>query len=272
MYRQMLEPVTTLDAPLEKLEARRDQPALPEIVRDVVLLPTEDGILLDGLPRAEIIQGAVAQTVLPELIALMDGTRTLEQLTAAFPALPPEYVHTAVSLMSDWGLIRDEADPVGTNLETVAFLRRHVAGSGFRYSACESHARLQNAEVIVVAANDADDHSRSLQLLLESTGVGSVRRVERDGFDVHNIAKRALVVALSADGEDFGWYDQLDELKWELGISWLRSVVDDKDETVDVGSGLARATPVTAAFEMSTLSRPDPAPHPRCRTLRQDLG
>jgi hypothetical protein len=61
----------------ERVSVRR-----PRILSDIVLAPLEDGVVIDGLARQEMIRGPVAQIILPDLIKLLDGTRTVEDLAS----------------------------------------------------------------------------------------------------------------------------------------------------------------------------------------------
>ena len=210
-----------------------------QVLRDIIFLPLEDRIVIDGMAQTETVRGVLAQTVLPDLLRLLDGTRTLEQLVNAFPSIPSDYVCSAVSMLNAWGMLQnvaDRTDPPGSNPETMAFLRRRIGSAGTsRYSACEAYQRLQDAEVFLVGTNESSVQSEGLRVLLQESGVGSISVAGRDSFDHEDVPAHALVVSLSKGRDDLEWYARLDDLKSKCGFVWLRATLDGEKGIADSG-------------------------------------
>jgi SagB-type dehydrogenase family enzyme len=210
----------------ERVSVRR-----PRILTDIVLAPLEDGVVIDGLAHQEMIRGPVAQTILPDLIKLLDGTRTVEDLVTNFPGVPEEYLHTALSLLTDWGILqwdRERANQDEVNLETLAFLRRCIASAGLRSSALEAYARIRNANLILGAASDSCDLAGRLMSLLMRIGFQSVTAAHQ----VQRWPEGTLFIALSP--HDFARCEGLKSRSGEK-FSWLRTVIDEQAGYADVG-------------------------------------
>ncbi|MGH9914877.1 MAG: hypothetical protein ACRD63_06265, partial [Pyrinomonadaceae bacterium] len=55
-------------------------PLQPRFLRELVIVPLEDILVVDGGDQLQILQGKATQSLLPNLIDLMDGSRTGNQL------------------------------------------------------------------------------------------------------------------------------------------------------------------------------------------------
>jgi SagB-type dehydrogenase family enzyme len=212
---------------------------LPErlrILRDVTIVALEKGILIDGLGRPEIIQGPLAQTILPELLSLLDGRHTFAELENAFPAIPSEYLRTAVLTLNEWGLI-EPADNAPAfhpaNSETMSFFRRQISTAGLESNAYAACSVLHEAKVLLVSPGQAERQAESLARQLRETGVGRVDLLLRDRFDA-GASRDFLVVALGAE-EDRDWYEHLDEEGRNRPFSWLYAAVNRNRNAADIG-------------------------------------
>src|SRR5215467_791873 len=109
-------------------------PLRPRVLTEVVFHPVEDGVLLDGVGRLQMFYGPLAQTVLPELLAATDGTRTVEELVHAFPDIEPKDIHQSLELLGESGLLQagseEDFRPPEQARNLVAFLQRLLAQSG----------------------------------------------------------------------------------------------------------------------------------------------
>ncbi|HEX3683714.1 MAG TPA: SagB family peptide dehydrogenase [Bryobacteraceae bacterium] len=207
----------------------------PRILDEIVFVPIEDGVLIEGLGRPEIIRGPVAQTILPDLLKLMDGKHTTEEIAALFPADLLKHVQTATSLLTGWGLVESDLGGVehDCNPETLAFLKRSIASAALDASASAAYTRLRKAEVIVIAA-DAEGAAigNCLTDLLEQSGVGSVRLARDDGYaDVEH----ALVIDLGSGEQEPQRYAKRDKYKIGPMFGWLRALINEGQGYVDVG-------------------------------------
>lgn len=193
----------------------------PRISSDLVLVPLEDGLLVDGFGAHEVVRGPVSQTVLPALVELMDGTRTLEQLIVSFPGVPAEYVRAAVEQLRWWNIIRkatEETERGAIDDETLSFMRRCIANAGLNRSATDAYGKLRQASVVIDAASHID--RALLRLLLEQHGVGSVALVEDDENSGVPAAETLVIAVRDSWGYEVPARYQ--------NCRWLHTVLDER--------------------------------------------
>jgi SagB-type dehydrogenase family enzyme len=210
----------------------------PRILREIVAVPIEDGVLIDGLGRQPVIRGPFAQTVLPDLLRLMDGSRTVHEIAGELLSIPFAHVRNAISLLKGWGLIehmRDRQIDLRANGETAAFLKRHIATAGLADSARDACTSLANSTVIIIGEKDRNGHVNLLQQLLETSGIGSVRSCSKDRFLTSDSPPNALVISQETEGENEEWHKALDYRRRESSYSWLRVSFSTRMKYVDIG-------------------------------------
>src|SRR5450631_3133327 len=84
-------------------------PTYPRFPNELVTIPIEDGLLIDGTDELQVLRGRAAQILLPRLLPLLDGTRTIQQLAEALPNIPARAIYNAVSLLYTRGVLEDNA-------------------------------------------------------------------------------------------------------------------------------------------------------------------
>ena len=154
----------------------------PRLVRELVLLPFREELIVDGTSYLQILRGKSTRNVLPAVMALLDGTRTLLELESAVPGVPAEHVQTTVSLLFNCGLIENgvaEPDPTA-NQQTLDFFRRHVGVTGTNSSGEQAYKRLQTSEVVILGGGRQE---QALKSVLETTGVGRVLLLDRESLN-----------------------------------------------------------------------------------------
>ncbi len=145
-------------------------PRRPRFPRELLLLPTADGLCVEGAAERQLLRGKAAMAFLPELIALLDGTRSLDDLAAAFPGRPAEHVHHAVTLLYSRGLL--EEGPLDSSGGDVAsFLGRFVDHTRHHHNRGDAAALLAAASATIVAPAEI---ASMLRADLLSAGVGTV--------------------------------------------------------------------------------------------------
>lgn len=210
----------------------------PRICGEFVFIETDEGVLVEGLGPVEVIRGPLAQTILPHLITLMDGTRNIAELCAAFPAIPKTHIEKAISLLAEWRLIdnvRDLEPLPGTNLETFASIKRSIIGSKLSYGADEGYVRLQHANVLINTSHEGKALANYVRILLQKSGVGSVQLINRNTLRPKDILKGSLVVAMTLHREEHEWFRELEREQFQQGFSWMRVTLDEHDGIGDVG-------------------------------------
>ena len=116
-------------------------PRRPRFISELVAVPFEDGVLYVGGEQGQVIRGRSARGTLQRVVPVLDGTRTLDELAAAFPG---DRLRDVVSLLHSRGLLEDGV-PVprdGTLSEVGRFVGRFVDVSRANDNRDEALARL----------------------------------------------------------------------------------------------------------------------------------
>jgi SagB-type dehydrogenase family enzyme len=219
-----------------------DLPLRPSFLPGLVLVPVESGLVVDGTYQRQLFKGEVAQALLPHLIRLMDGTRTLQELQGAFPPATRKHVRDAVLLLFRCGLVQDgevdhSIDPIHKT-QTFAFFERYVGVTRVNQSGREAQRRLDSSEVVIFDSCGAADHGETLKSLLQETGVRSVLLAHRESLNDLSPGRefeRSLILSLSFREEDCEWHAKLDDWCSKHDMQWLRAVIDLSQNQVDLG-------------------------------------
>lgn len=218
------------------------RPVRPRFLRELVTVPFNEEVIIEGTERIQAIGNAIPSTTLTDLIGLLNGERTVDELKSALPEVPEEDVLEVLSSLHWFGLIEDcgtSSESSHSNPETLAFLRRYVAVTGANRSGVEAYERLRNSEVLIFGcADDLADTGR-LGDLLAKTGVGSVvplRRSLPSAWRARSVsAMQSVAISLSLNGEDSDWHEQLDDWCLKHRLPWLRVVLSKKHNYADLG-------------------------------------
>ena len=127
-------------------------PERPRLIPELNVIPFEhDGLLFVGTGATELVRGAAARVVMPTLMTLLDGTRSVSQLAAACAELPPGMVHRAVALLHSRGLLEDGVPRPGLPAlqEVDAFCGRFIDATRVNQNRAHARDRLSHARVVV---------------------------------------------------------------------------------------------------------------------------
>ncbi len=239
-------------------------PLRPRFLRELVVAKTEEGFLVDGASQLHVLWGESAKSILPSLIPLMDGTRTIMEIAGALPHLSAQQVREPLSSLSQWGLVEEGTEnnaEIDQNPETLAFLRRYAVGC----SGDEAFAGLMTCEVVLLSSEQDREALRYLQSLLARTGLPNIKCL--DWKSLHSLeygsTTRVLPVALSLSGENHEELEKLDDLCFAADLPWLRIVVDQGKDFADIGPVFDRKQSPCYRCFTQTHSRPD------CRVSKQ---
>ena len=184
-----------------------DVPERPLLAPWYRLVGDGDRLLLEHGQVVVVLEGGAVSTLLPHLLPLLDGTRTVDDLAARLgPPVRPA-VELALSILADHGLLTAGPDAPADERETA-----HAFAAVFDVIPRAAAERLREAHVGVVGGSaTADDVAR----LLHASGVRKLRRWPwRRSGDAD-----LCVVAPAPDEVDRlqGWND----IALEHGIRWL---------------------------------------------------
>lgn len=204
------------------------------LLSDIVFIPLEEGVAVDGLGSLEVIRGVLAQTLLPELIERLDGTRTLGELIGELTEIPEEYVRTIVSLLMDWRLLR-AADNAESSTEfdrtSLAFIRRHRVKAGFDPHCRETCSRFGNISVCLATSVGMVRYAEILREQLERMGLANVQIVQSGQILDSDLSTQAIIVVLDLVAADA----QLRFEAAEAKRSWLLVTLDKNAKYGDIG-------------------------------------
>jgi len=215
----------------------RDLPNQPRTLRELVLVPTDEGLIIDGGSRLRILCGRDVTEVLPTLFPLMSGDKTIRQLSA-LSGIDVSTLSSIIALLAQNGLVEEgENESSEGSSETLQFLRRFRTATGINASGQEAYTKLQSAGVILVAPEDFLSQGYALSAVLKDVELGCVH--------VCNVASLAglcpdelpnmpsLVTWLSYKHEDEGSCRQIDSWCSKWSLPWLRAC--EADDYLDLG-------------------------------------
>jgi len=139
-----------------------------------------DRLLLEHGQAVVVLEGAAVGTLLPALLPLLDGTRTVEDLVARLgPAVRPAVEHALATLEAN-GLLVEGPDAAGAGREAAAAL-----AAAFGLPPAVAAARLRAGTVGIVGGGvEGVEAAR----LLHACGVGEVRRLSWRAVGVVDLA------------------------------------------------------------------------------------
>jgi hypothetical protein len=231
---------------------------MPMLCRGLAIVPAEHGLLIEGGPRRQWVPGASAATLLPKVLALLDGQHDTETICGEL-GLTARQLDQVLGVLGEYGLLED-ADAVGGDTapgpaapaHVAAYLSRNLSATGGHQSTGAALAALGESAVALVGDCPA------LELIeadLRETGIGVVTRVVDGTLDAADLAAlaggRSLVVACD-DGKPSGVLERTVAACAGTGLTVLR---------IAAGPGHADVGP---AF------RPGDTACPRC--LRRGLA
>ena len=172
----------------------------PRLKSTIEVVARGDHLVLvrGGRPGGDVALGG-DPTVLSELLALLDGTRTEPEVLAALrrgpaPGLPAEHLRDAIAALTADGLVEDASDD-----------HRHLDGEGLerydrqlRYfgdlarpgvSRAQAQARLEDATVAVLGLGGLGGMAATM---LTVCGIGTVVGVDHDDVELSNLARQVL--------------------------------------------------------------------------------
>jgi len=242
---------TTAQQPKRMIPFRRTQggvarglPIKPRFLREIVVAPCNNGIVADGTGRFVVLQGNATKVLIPDLIRLMDGTRTIDELYSALDTVPEQDVRAAISALTHSGLVADSGETVEevaeANRDSLSFLERFISVANHTRNGVEAYSRLQSSNIALISAGRSTERTERLANLLTSTGAGSVTCFAPEGWrqlqsNIEKLPTNSLVVVLSFTPEDRQLGRLIDECCEQLHLSWLRVGLDESGTSFDIG-------------------------------------
>ena len=175
-------------------------PRRPRYIPELLQIPFgQNALLFEGARDLQVVAGRSSRTFLPQLLAVLDGTRTIDELRARFPQLPSNAVRDALVLLYTRGLLEDgdaeRLTPVSSAL--ASFAGRYCDATRANASRGQVLERLAATRIAVVD---------------NAVGRATMRGLQGHGFarldllaspaDLHAGAHDLLVAGFAADDHD----------------------------------------------------------------------
>jgi bacteriocin biosynthesis cyclodehydratase domain-containing protein len=168
------------------------------------LVEDGDRLLLEHARSVVVLEGGAVRTLLPELLPLLDGSRTRAEIGDALgPAARPA-VEQALELLAANGLLVDGGAEAGRDALAVA--------AAYRLGPGDAGRRLREARVAVVGESRI---GRTVARLLRRCGIGSVERL---GWDAAAPLDLAVVAPASSEA---GRLESWNAAALDSGTRWL---------------------------------------------------
>lgn len=200
-------------------------PARPCLLPGLVRVPLVDGLAFVGTGnRQTALRGRTATSLIPRLLPVLDGTRTVEELAAMHPDVAETTVRACVSLLYVSGLLQD--GPAGAEVglippEVVDYLGRNLDTTRVNRNRNEACERLAQARVLIAGPEAVTGRLRA--------------ELAASGVDAHGwggpVGAGDFVIGV--DDGDAEALTELDDACRRAGISWLRVAAGER--TVEVG-------------------------------------
>jgi bacteriocin biosynthesis cyclodehydratase domain-containing protein len=189
-----------------------DVPELPLLAPWYRVVEEGERIVFEHASRAVVLEGAAVRALLPRLLPLLDGTRSLAELVAAVGAPAEAAVTKAVSLLAERGLLTAGPRAAAAAGETRAAAEQLAAGG--LVSPAAAAAALERARVGI-----AGESAVALELagLLARSGV---RRLER--LRCGPLERRYDVVVAAPAADELRLLVPLNESALEAEQPWLQ--------------------------------------------------
>jgi SagB-type dehydrogenase family enzyme len=112
----------------------------------------EDGLIIDGGIEKQLLRGNATKTLIPELIPLMDGNRSIPEIASELPEYELRNVYEAVALLYTRGVIQEgyqvnesDASPY------LPYLERFIDGTRINVSAGQALERLRSHTINIIS-------------------------------------------------------------------------------------------------------------------------
>jgi bacteriocin biosynthesis cyclodehydratase domain-containing protein len=130
-------------------------------------------LLLEHAQRLVVLEGAAVRELLPALLPLLDGTRTIDELAARLGSAIRPAIAAALELLSARGVVVEGPD--APREERVAV---HAAAAAYGLTPAESGERLRSATAGFVGAGSAGPE---ILRFLHAAGIGGLRHLAWHG-------------------------------------------------------------------------------------------
>ncbi|HWB23279.1 MAG TPA: TOMM precursor leader peptide-binding protein [Gaiellaceae bacterium] len=158
-----------MSSPLQRSVVEGAVPGRPLLAPWYRLIEDGERLLLEYGQAVVVLEGAAVRTLLPALLPLLDGTRTLDDLVARLGTAVGPAIEAALATLQRHGLLVDGPEAPSRNRDTADAL-----AAAYSLAPAVVAARLDAAVIGVVGGSST---GVEVARLLRAAGVGETRRV-----------------------------------------------------------------------------------------------
>jgi SagB-type dehydrogenase family enzyme len=218
-------------------------PVRPRFLRELVVAKTDQGLVVDGGSRLHVLWGDVARNLLPVVIPLMDGSRTISEIASSFPGFSVEQVRDALSSLCSWGLVEEGTEPAieaDGQREAMAFFRRYGAKSAPDWNSDRAFADLAAQEIVIVSFEQQVEDVEYFISLLTAAGAKQVRHIGWESIRTlesreSSAAIKRLAITLCLENENCGQLAEFGDFCSSVNLPWLRIAMNKTCDFADMG-------------------------------------
>ena len=236
---------------------------------EFVLIPVEEGYILDGGRQAEMLSGPFALSTLPVILPLVDGSRSFFEITTVAPQVAPREIEEAVRQLLGWGVLavreREAALPQEIR-NTLSYLKR--GNSGINLEAAASV--LADTQIVLVHDEPSCELGEEAAEALKENGFSHVRVQHYSGTASPVADRDSFVVSLvseasspAATREYYAWVRN-------TGCRWLRASLG--EASAEIGPVFTADTNLCLPCLVEKQSENDLTCPSLCRTDRVALS
>ena len=226
-------------------------PNRPRFLREISLIPTEHGFLVDGLAISYHIDiPSTAKEGFINLIRLMDGSRPMTEIRGAFAEAPDEEFYAAIAMLNDVGLLEDgdcSGFEVSDQAETLAYLRR-LSSKTRPLNGPEVLSKISRSPIVLVRSKGQRWLGQKLRQILLESGFGSVREVDISDLVRQLAPTDGLAISLATGEKNRDAEMLIDRACQPFQLPWLRTAVYEDADAFDIGP-LFSHRPTEPCFE-----------------------
>ncbi|GIV97942.1 MAG: hypothetical protein KatS3mg057_2599 [Herpetosiphonaceae bacterium] len=248
-----------------QMDPQMQLPQRPRFSEDYLLIDLgEAGLLVQGAEKPELFRGKAARVLLPRLLPLLDGTRTVEDLQAALPQVKPSIIADTISLLFLRGLLEEGITAEDERLfsdeersryqQQLLFFGRYTDVSRVSHNRYGTQGRLKLTNLLLIVEGAAGP---GIAAELAKAGIGqlSILPAKADQIGLYNeiaglnpfcsvqvldpalileqeVERYSFVVAVGHSDDPERW-GRLAHACRQQGVSWLRAIY--QPQRVEIG-------------------------------------
>jgi SagB-type dehydrogenase family enzyme len=223
-------------------------PAYPRFIREAVLIPTPEGLLVDGTAEPSIIRTGPNADSLLYLVSLLDGTRTVTDLAHLLPGIRGEDLTDTLTLLNKIDLLEESdlhlRESRGYD-QTRDYLRRQISVNSRNPSGSEALIKLKRHQIFLITQNNNEPIPAWVECFLEKSGftvIGTPSLTDLEATLYAEGLDRKLVVAASLSGQEHCWFQRVAKICSPNRIPWIRLALDVEHKSADIGPLFNRKT------------------------------